>query len=49
VAHFFALCEAGPVQRLMEGAVASIADTDLVEAAAAAIDVFSRAYELKGL
>jgi AcrR family transcriptional regulator len=49
VGHFFALCEAGPVQRLMEGSVASVADTDLVEAAAAAIDVFSRAYELKGL
>jgi AcrR family transcriptional regulator len=47
VAHFFALCEAGPAQRLMEGAVDSIADTDLVGVADAAVDVFRRAYELK--
>lgn len=46
VMHFQALCEAGPIQRLMEGAVASVADADLVKAADSAIDVFVRAYEL---
>lgn len=48
VGHFFALCEAGPVQRLMEGSVTSVTESDLVEAADAAVDVFVRAYELKG-
>lgn len=48
VGHFFALCEAGPVQRFMEGAVESVADADLIRAADAAVDVFVRAYELKG-
>ena len=47
VAHFLALCEAGPAQRLMEGAVDTIAETDLVGAAEAAVDVFVRAYDLK--
>jgi len=47
VGHFFALCEAGPVQRLMEGSVMSVTDPDLVEAAGAAVDVFLRAYEMK--
>jgi AcrR family transcriptional regulator len=47
VGHFFALCEAGPVQRLMEGAAASVDEADLVTSAEAAVDVFCRAYELK--
>jgi len=47
VAHFLALCDAGPTQRLLEGAVASVADTVLVETAEAAVDVFQRAYEVK--
>jgi AcrR family transcriptional regulator len=46
VAHFFALCEAGPVQRLMEGAAASISEADMVRVADAAVDVFVRAYDL---
>jgi len=48
VAHFLALCEAGPVQRLTEGAVASVAEGELVGTAEAAVDVFLRAYEVKG-
>lgn len=46
VGHFFALCEAGPVQRLMEGAAAAVDDAELVESAEAAADVFCRAYAL---
>lgn len=46
VTQFHALCEAGPVQRLLEGSIASVADADLVVAAEAAADTFIRAYEL---
>ncbi|TCS17478.1 TetR/AcrR family transcriptional regulator [Caulobacter sp. BK020] len=47
VGHFFALCEAGPVQRLIEGAADSIDEAELVASAEAAADVFCRAYALE--
>ncbi|HWU13447.1 MAG TPA: TetR/AcrR family transcriptional regulator [Caulobacter sp.] len=47
VGHFFALCEAGPAQRLMEGAVDAVDEADLVASAEAAVEVFCRAYTLE--
>jgi AcrR family transcriptional regulator len=46
VMHFHALCEAGPFQRLAEGAVDSVSEADLIKAVDGAVDVFVRAYEL---
>ncbi|WP_165191530.1 TetR/AcrR family transcriptional regulator [Caulobacter soli] len=46
VVQFHALIEAGPFQRLLEGAIASAPDADLVEAAAAAVETFARAYDI---
>lgn len=46
VTQFHALCEAGPVQRLLEGYVSSVSDEQKVATAAAAADTFIRAYEL---
>lgn len=45
--HFSGLCEAGPYQRLLEGAVDAIADEEIVRIADAAVDVFIRAYEVR--
>ncbi|WP_349321604.1 TetR/AcrR family transcriptional regulator [Asticcacaulis sp. MM231] len=42
--QFYALCEAGPVQNLLEGAVKAVTDEDLLKAATTATDVFIRAY-----
>lgn len=47
VMHFFALCNAGPAERLLEGAISAVSDEELVEAAEAAVDVFIRAYEVR--
>ncbi|HWT50977.1 MAG TPA: TetR/AcrR family transcriptional regulator [Caulobacter sp.] len=47
VTQFHALCEAGPIQRLLEGSSAGVGDGDLVAAAEAAADTFVRAYELQ--
>lgn len=47
VLHFHSLCEAGPVHRLLEGAIDAVSDRDIVEAVDAAVDVFARAYELR--
>jgi AcrR family transcriptional regulator len=47
VQHFRGLCEAGPIQNLLEGAVTSVTDEDLIQAAEAAVDVFIRAYDIK--
>lgn len=47
VTQFHALCEAGPVQRLLEGSVSSLDDDQKIAAAAAAADTFIRAYELQ--
>jgi AcrR family transcriptional regulator len=41
------LCEAGPVQNLLEGAVTSVSDDDLIRAARAAVEVFVRAYDVE--
>lgn len=46
VTHFHALCEAGPLQRLIEGAIDAVSDAELVETAQAAVEIFARAYEL---
>lgn len=46
VNQFHALCEAGPVQRLLEGSSSNIDEADFTAAAAAAADTFIRAYEL---
>jgi AcrR family transcriptional regulator len=48
VMQFRALCEAGPYQRLAEGAVATADQDDLVKAVDGAVDVFVRAYDLLG-
>ena len=48
VQHFSALCEAGPVQGLLEGSVEEVTDEELVRATEAAVDVFLRAYEITG-
>jgi AcrR family transcriptional regulator len=45
--HLQALCEAGPYQRLLEGALRTVADEELVQAAEAAVEVFIRAYEVR--
>ena len=42
--QFRALCEAGPIQGLLEGSVSSITDHDLKVAADGAVEVFTRAY-----
>lgn len=47
VTHFFALCNAGPAERLLEGAISGVSDEELVETAAAAVDVFIRAYDVR--
>jgi AcrR family transcriptional regulator len=47
VQHFHGLCEAGPIQNLLEGAVTSVHDEDLIHAAEAAVDAFIRAYDIK--
>lgn len=47
VTHFFALCNAGPADRLLEGAVSTVSDEELVETAKAAVEVFVRAYEVR--
>jgi len=47
VTHFFALCKAGPPDRLLEGATSAVSDAELVETAQAAVDVFVRAYEVR--
>lgn len=47
VMQFLALCEAGPYQRLLEGAVDSVSEAEFVETVDAAVDVFTRAYDLK--
>ncbi len=41
-----ALIEAGPFQRLLEGAIGSATEAELVEAARAAVEVFTRAYDI---
>lgn len=46
VMQFLALCEAGPYQRLLEGAVDGVSDTELADTVDAAVDVFARAYDL---
>jgi AcrR family transcriptional regulator len=46
VQHFSGLCEAGPVQNLLDGAVTSVTDEDLINAAKSAVDVFVRAYNI---
>ncbi len=45
-AQFSALCESGPIQRLLEGSVAGFTDDDLVAAGKAAADTFIRAYDI---
>jgi AcrR family transcriptional regulator len=45
--HFSGLCETGPYQRLLEGAIDTLTDEDIVEVADAAIDVFVRAYDVR--
>lgn len=47
VNQFHALCEAGLVQRLLEGSLLSVDEQDLVGAAKAAADTFIRAYVLQ--
>jgi hypothetical protein len=47
VNQFHALCEAGPVQRLLEGSLLRVDEQDLVGAAKAAADTFIRAYGLQ--
>ena len=47
VFHFVGLCNAGPPERLLEGAVEAVSDEELVETAHSAIDVFVRAYEVR--
>lgn len=46
VNQFMALCEAGPCQRLLEGAVPSVSEAELETACVAAVDTFVRAYEI---
>lgn len=46
VNQFHALCEAGPIQRLLEGSSSAIEEEDLKAAAEAAADTFIRAYML---
>ncbi len=46
VNQFHALCEAGPIQRLLEGSSGAIEEEDLKAAAEAAADTFIRAYVL---
>jgi AcrR family transcriptional regulator len=46
VMHLNGLCEAGPFQRLAEGAVAAVSDEELVKTVDSAVDVFVRAYDL---
>lgn len=46
VTHFSALLEAGPVLRLLEGAIDELGEDQLYETAQAAVDVFCRAYEV---
>lgn len=45
--HFHGLCEAGPFQYLLEGAVASVSDAELAKSARDAVDVFIRAYDVR--
>ncbi len=44
VNQFHALCEAGPIQRLLEGSAPTVTEQELVNAAEAAADTFIRAY-----
>ena len=44
VDQFLALCEAGPVQRLLEGSLTGLDDKERAAAAEAAADTFLRAY-----
>jgi AcrR family transcriptional regulator len=45
--HFSGLCEAGPYQQLLEGAIDALSEAEIVDIAAAAVDVFIRAYEVR--
>lgn len=47
VTHFFGLCTAGPPERLLEGAIETVSDKELIETAEAAVEVFVRAYEVR--
>jgi AcrR family transcriptional regulator len=46
VQHLSGLCEAGPVQGLLDGSITSVTEVDIDRAARAATDVFIRAYEI---
>jgi AcrR family transcriptional regulator len=46
VNQFQALCEAGPIQRLLEGYVMVLSEQELAEAAETAADTFIRAYQI---
>lgn len=46
VDQFVALCEAGPVQRLIEGAISTLSEQDRSETTRAAVDTFMRAYAI---
>ncbi|ADG11212.1 TetR/AcrR family transcriptional regulator [Caulobacter segnis] len=48
VDQLHALCEAGPVRRLIEGSLARIAEEDMTATAMQAADTFIRAFELGG-
>jgi AcrR family transcriptional regulator len=45
--HFSGLCEAGPYQKLLEGAIPGLSETEIVDIAEAAVDVFIRAYDVR--
>jgi AcrR family transcriptional regulator len=45
--HFAALCEAGSYQRLLEGAIDTLPNAEMVRMAEAAVEVFIRAYEVR--
>jgi AcrR family transcriptional regulator len=45
--HFAGLCEAGSYQRLLEGAIDSLADEEMIEMAEAAVEVFNRGYDVR--
>lgn len=47
VAHFFGLCEAGPYQRLLEGAATSLSEMEIISTAQSAVDAFARIYEIR--
>lgn len=47
VDHFVALCESGPFQRLMEGAIPEVPEAQRVASTRAAVEAFLRAYGIE--